>query len=81
MTVIRGQHIPRPDGKPEDEVLNPYVKVRINGHTDESKNEQQTHPGKGINPIWDVDTFRFPVKLFSLAFTLGFNFMKIVDTF
>jgi phosphatidylinositol phospholipase C delta len=37
LTIVSGQHIPRPDGKLEGEVIDPYVKVRIRGHPDDDE--------------------------------------------
>jgi len=33
--ILSGQHIPRPDGKIEGEVIDPYVKIKIRGHPDD----------------------------------------------
>ena len=41
VTVISGQHIPRPDGK---EVLNSYVKVRVFGHSEEILGKETLPP-------------------------------------
>ena len=70
VTVISGQHIPRPDGKSDDEVLNSYVKVKVFGHSEEIP-AKKTLSVKGINPVWNSKPLRFPVEVFSLAF-LGF---------
>ena len=70
VTVISGQHIPRPDGKSDNEVLNSYVKVRVFGHSEEIP-AKETLSVKGINPVWNSKPLRFPVEVFSLAF-LGF---------
>ena len=37
LTIVSGQHIPRPDGRLEGEVIDPYVKVRIRGHPDDGE--------------------------------------------
>ena len=69
VTILSGQHIPRPDGSLEGEVIDPYVKVRIRGHPDEVVNKQKTDPVKnnGFNPVWN-QKFEFHIKLPSLAF-------------
>ena len=76
VTVVSGQHIPRPDGRLEGEVIDPYVKVRIRGHPDDEShpddrlhNKGQTDPvhNNGFNPVWNKD-FTFNVKVPSLAF-------------
>lgn len=35
LVVVSGQHIPRPDGREDGEVIDPYVKVKIRGHPDD----------------------------------------------
>ena len=69
VTVVSGQHIPRPDGRLEGEVIDPYVKVRIHGHPDDKVNKGETDPvpNNGFNPVWNKD-FTFNVKVPSLAF-------------
>jgi len=69
VTVISGQHIPRPDGSLTGEIIDPYVKVRIRGHPDDKGNKGKTNYVKnnGFNPVWN-DSFDFNVKVPSLAF-------------
>ena len=69
VTVVSGQHIPRPDGRVKGEVIDPYVKVRIRGHPDDKGNKARTEYVKnnGFNPVWN-ETFTFNVKVPSLAF-------------
>ena len=69
ITVISGQHIPRPDGSLTGEIIDPYVKVRIRGHPDDKGNKKQTNYVKnnGFNPVWNEE-FDFNVKVPSLAF-------------
>ena len=68
ITVVSGQHIPRPDGRLEGEVIDPYVKVRIRGHPADKGNKEQTAPvaNNGFNPVWN-ETFKFHIKVPSLA--------------
>ena len=37
LIVVSGQHIPRPEGKTDGEVIDPYVKIRIRGHPDDDE--------------------------------------------
>ena len=69
VTVVSGQHLPRPDGSLEGEVIDPYVKVKIRGHPDDKGNKGRTQhvDDNGFNPIWK-ETFNFNVKVPSLAF-------------
>lgn len=69
VTVVSGLHIPRPDGKLEGEVIDPYVKVRIRGHPDDKENKGKTDPvhNNGFNPVWKW-SFSFDVKVPQLAF-------------
>ncbi|XP_040566221.1 1-phosphatidylinositol 4,5-bisphosphate phosphodiesterase delta-1 isoform X4 [Lepeophtheirus salmonis] len=69
--ILSGQHIPKPKGKIEGEVIDPYVKVRIRGHPDDhsSVNKAKTEPvsNNGFNPVWNT-AFHFSIKVPSLAF-------------
>ena len=71
VTVISGQHIPRPDGSLSGEVIDPYVKVRIRGHPDDTnsgnKGKTEYVKNNGFNPVWNA-SFDFNVKVSSLAF-------------
>ena len=70
--VISGQHLPRPDGESDGEVIDPYVKVRIRGHPDDenSNNKRKTEHVKnnGFHPVWDAGYFKFHVKVPQVAF-------------
>jgi hypothetical protein len=68
VTVISGQHIPRPEELQDEEVLNSSVKVKIFGHSGEDEDVRQTKSCKGINPVWSHEPFTFHIKVFSLAF-------------
>jgi len=68
--VISGHHIPRPDGKTEGEVIDPYVKVRVRGHADDlvdNKFKTSTCKNNGFNPMFDEE-HTFTVRLPQLAF-------------
>eukprot|EP00096_Caligus_rogercresseyi_P012558 TRINITY_DN5303_c0_g1_i1.p1 TRINITY_DN5303_c0_g1~~TRINITY_DN5303_c0_g1_i1.p1 ORF type:complete len:822 (-),score=236.70 TRINITY_DN5303_c0_g1_i1:21-2336(-) len=69
--IISGQHIPRPKGKTEGEVIDPYIKVRIRGHPDDHHegNKGKTEPvsNNGFNPVWNTG-FHFTVRVPPLAF-------------
>ena len=71
VTIVSGQHIPRPDGSLTGEVIDPYVKVRIRGHPDDrigtNKGQTEYQKNNGFNPIWN-ETFDFNIKAPSLAF-------------
>ena len=69
VTVVSGQHIPRPDGSLSGEVIDPYVEVRVRGHPDDKGNKEATEYVKnnGFNPVWN-QTFQFNVKVPALAF-------------
>ena len=82
VTVISGQHIPKPDGSSrkslqrhsnkfdeQQDVLNSFVEVEILGHMSEARNVEKTEKCKGMNPVWDQEKpFEFGIKVFSLAF-------------
>ena len=72
LQVISGQHLPRPDGETDGDVIDPYVKVRIRGHPDDenSNNKRKTEHVKnnGFHPVWDAGYFKFHVKVPQLAF-------------
>ena len=70
MTIISGQHIPRPGGSNEGNIVKPYVNVKINGHpNDVPENEHTTDwvQKNGFNPFWNK-TFQFFIKAPALAF-------------
>ena len=68
VTVISGEHIPRPEELEVEEVLNSTVKVKIFGNAGEDGDVSQTKMCKGINPVWSEETFNFHIKVFSLSF-------------
>ena len=78
ITIISGQHIPRPAGE-DKEIIDPYVKVRIRGHpddevdTDENGDKNKKNRGKtehvsnnGFNPVWN-ESYEFEIKVVDLA--------------
>ena len=68
---MSGQHIPKPDGKLDGEIIDPYVKVRIRGHpedhNDGNKGKTEHVKNNGFNPVWNEE-FEFKVKIPQLAF-------------
>ena len=71
--VLSGQHLPKPDGAEEGEVIDPYVKVRVRGHPDDthSKNKGKTEhvSNNGFNPVWrETGPFTFDIRVPQLAF-------------
>ena len=78
ITIISGQHIPRPAGE-DKEIIDPYVKVRIRGHPDDEvdiddkgdknkKNRGKTEhvSNNGFNPVWN-ESYEFEIKVVDLA--------------
>ena len=76
ITVLSGQHLPKPEGS--SDIIDPYVKVRIRGHRNDEevdddsgqkKNKGKTESVKnnGFNPVWN-ESFNFECKVPSLAF-------------
>ena len=72
--IISGQHIPKADDS--DDIIDPYVKIRLRGHPDDEVNSdgEKINKGKtesvknnGFNPVWN-QTFNFVSKVPSLAF-------------
>jgi len=71
LTIVSGQHIPRPKGAEDGEVIDPYIEIKIHGHNDdESKeeNEKETQyvRNNGFNPKWDEE-FKFNILVPDLA--------------
>jgi len=71
LDILSGQHIPRPSGNEEGEVIDPYVEVKIRGHEDDfgdSNNHVATEAvrNNGFNPSWR-QSFQFNIKLPDLA--------------
>lgn len=69
--ILSGQHIPRPAGVDEGEVIDPYVEVKIRGHPDDFNDkgnhvETQHVRNNGFNPTWR-QSFTFNVKVPDLA--------------
>ena len=76
LKIISGQHIPKAEGS--NDIIDPYVKVRIRGHRNDEevdddsgqkKNKGKTESVKnnGFNPVWN-ESFNFECKVPSLAF-------------
>ncbi|XP_049782915.1 1-phosphatidylinositol 4,5-bisphosphate phosphodiesterase eta-2-like isoform X1 [Schistocerca cancellata] len=67
LTVISGQHIPKPGQDSEGEIVDPYVKVKILGHPLDIQ-KQKTDPVRdnGFNPRWDCRMY-FVVRMPELA--------------
>eukprot|EP00092_Neocalanus_flemingeri_P005512 GFUD01005942.1.p1 GENE.GFUD01005942.1~~GFUD01005942.1.p1 ORF type:complete len:789 (-),score=239.22 GFUD01005942.1:53-2419(-) len=70
--ILSGQHIPRPHGVDEGEVIDPYVEVKIRGHPDdynEPDNHKETESvhNNGFNPTWK-QSFVFTIKVPEVAF-------------
>jgi len=70
--ILSGQHIPRPHGVDEGEVIDPYVEVKIRGHPDdydEPENHKETEAvrNNGFNPTWK-QSFVFSIKVPEVAF-------------
>ena len=72
--IISGQHIPKAEGS--DDIIDPYVKLRLRGHPDDEVNSEgdKINKGKtkhlknnGFNPVWN-EMFVFESKVPSLAF-------------
>jgi len=69
--VVSGQHIPRPQGSEEGEVIDPYVQLHIRGHADDFENEENhvetaVVRNNGFNPVWR-ETFKFSIRVPDLA--------------
>ncbi|XP_054156310.1 1-phosphatidylinositol 4,5-bisphosphate phosphodiesterase delta-4-like [Oppia nitens] len=66
--IISGQHIPKPGKGFEGEIIDPYVKLRVYGHSAD-KFVYKTQPVKnnGFNPIWD-ESCNFLLRLPEMAF-------------
>jgi len=72
LEVLSGQHIPRPHGADEGEVIDPYVEIKIRGHPDdyedpENHRETEAVHNNGFNPSWK-QSFVFNIKVPELAF-------------
>jgi len=72
--IISGQHIPKADDS--DDIIDPYVKIRLRGHPDDevdsdgekiNKGKTESVKNNGFNPVWNK-TFNFESKVPSLAF-------------
>lgn len=70
--ILSGQHIPRPDYEVAGDVIDPYVKVRIRGHTVDqtylNKGKTEHIHNNGFNPVWKSACFEFVVRIPLLAF-------------
>ena len=56
--LISGHHLP--NSRQSENIIEPYVKIRIHGHPNDSNESNvwcsQTVPRNGFNPIWDEET-------------------------
>ena len=56
--LISGYHLP--NARQSENIIEPYVKIRIHGHPNDSHESNvwcsQTVPRNGFNPIWDEET-------------------------
>eukprot|EP00090_Calanus_glacialis_P018621 TRINITY_DN2888_c0_g1_i14.p1 TRINITY_DN2888_c0_g1~~TRINITY_DN2888_c0_g1_i14.p1 ORF type:complete len:706 (-),score=250.49 TRINITY_DN2888_c0_g1_i14:266-2272(-) len=71
LEILSGQHIPRPQGVEEGEVIDPYVEAKIRGHPDdfnEADNHKETAAvrNNGFNPTWK-EGFVFNIKVPEVA--------------
>ena len=70
VTVLSGQFLPGIDGNSfGGDKVNPFVKVRIRGHSDDSGNKGKTDHvmENGLFPVWN-QKFSFCIKVPSLSF-------------
>ena len=72
LEILSGQHIPRPQGDEDGEIIDPYVEVKIRGHQDDfnnpdNKQETEAVRNNGFNPTWRKK-FTFTINLPDLAF-------------
>ena len=67
--IISGQHIPKAEGS--DDIIDPYVKIRLRGHPDDevdsdgekiNKGKTESVKNNGFNPLWN-ETFQFESKV------------------
>ncbi|OQV17419.1 1-phosphatidylinositol 4,5-bisphosphate phosphodiesterase delta-1 [Hypsibius exemplaris] len=53
--VISGQHLPKPPGTPNKDIIDPYVTVQIIGREyDKKKLRTRMVKNNGFNPVWDT---------------------------
>jgi len=69
--IVSGQHIPRPAGNEEGEVVDPYVQLHVRGHADDFEDEEnhketEVVRNNGFNPVWR-QTFKFRIRVPDLA--------------
>ena len=79
MTVhlISGQHLPNASEREAREIIEPYVKINLNGHPlDQKEWESSVIHKNGFNPIWD-EKVDFTVAMEDLAI-LEFKVMNKV---
>lgn len=69
--MLSGQHIPRPSGGKSGDIIDPYVKLRIRGHPDDTHSENKSKTehvrNNGFNPVWKSGNFEFYVRVPQLA--------------
>jgi len=62
--LISGQHLPNVSDRQAGEIIEPYVRIRVIGHPQDSAEWiSKTVPRNGFNPMWDEETsfsIRFP---------------------
>merc|ERR1719270_2297375 len=63
--VISGLSLPKPGAAVEGEVIDPYVKLRIRGHPDDTvdsnKGKTEVVKNNGFNPVWNQE-FEFKIN-------------------
>ncbi|XP_015790131.1 1-phosphatidylinositol 4,5-bisphosphate phosphodiesterase eta-2 [Tetranychus urticae] len=68
LTVLSGQHLRNTDASPEDDIIDPYVKISVIGHgEDRQKMTTKAISNNGFNPIW-LETFVLTINFPELAF-------------
>lgn len=69
--VISGQFLSRPSPSPTDDIIDPYVQVKVYGVPNEKKKYSTPHVhNNGLNPVWPANesTFTFDIIDPELAF-------------
>jgi len=65
--LISGQHLPNVSDRQAGEIIEPYVRIRIVGHPEDTGDwESSSVPRNGFNPIWNEQT-TFDIKVPELA--------------
>ena len=54
MRLISGQHLPNVSSRQAGEIIEPYVKIRVNGHSSDFSDWcSNVVPKNGFNPYWN----------------------------